>query len=295
MAPIVSPQIVDNHHPFPHLRNAVLHIGAWVKFKSREVFAVTPVPEVLPPVLFLPGGDLRYILLEELLAAFFDTLFPGYTIEEKVIFRVTRNADINPDDEAFDFDNDDFRKKMKKVLKQRMRLAPVRLELSQPISTAFRGYLKERLPVTDRQIFITSAPPDLGYAFSLADKLPEGKRRALLYPAFTPCLPGDFHPRESVIQQVQRRDRLLSYPFESMAPFLQLIQGGVGGPGGGLHQDHHIPPGPPGKAGGLSLRRGGARQGRDRAHRAAGPLRRTAQHRLVRAVGGRRLHHPLRL
>ena len=224
VAPIVSPQIVDNHHPFPHLRNAVLHIGAWVKFKSREVFAVTPVPEVLPPVLFLPGGDLRYILMEELLAAFFDTLFPGYTIEEKVIFRVTRNADINPDDEAFDFDNDDFRKKMKKVLKQRMRLAPVRLELSQPISTAFRGYLKERLPVTDRQIFITSAPPDLGYAFSLADKLPEGKRRALLYPAFTPCLPGDFHPRESVIQQVQRRDRLLSYPFESMAPFLQLIR-----------------------------------------------------------------------
>ena len=224
VAPILSPQIVDTHHPFPHLKNKVLHVGAWVKYKSREVFAVVPLPDALPPILFLPGNDLRYIRMEELLLAFTETIFPGYTIQEKAIFCVTRNADINPDDEAFDFDNDDFRKKMKKVLKQRMRLAPVRLELSAPIGPAFLDYLKERLPVTNQQIFITSAPMNLAYVFSLADKLSENKQRALLYPPFTPCFPAGLQPNEPILQQVLQKDRLFSYPFESMAPFLQMIR-----------------------------------------------------------------------
>ncbi len=230
--PILSPQIVDTHHPFPHLRNKVLHVGAWVKYKNRDVFAVIPLPEALPPVLFLPGGELRYIHMEELLLAFVEQIFPNYTVREKVIFCVTRNADINPVDEAYDTDSDemgkrdmeDFRKKMKKALKQRMRLAPVRLELSQPISTAFADYLKERLPVTDRQILVTSAPLQLGYVFSLASKLPEMKRKALTYPPFTPCIPGELRQGESVLRQVLRKDRLLSYPFESMTPFLNLVR-----------------------------------------------------------------------
>ena len=90
----------------------------------------------------------------------------------KCVFRVTRNADINPEDEAFDIEeNEDFRKKMRKALRQRTRLAPVRLELSDRISGDFLEYLKRRLPVTDEQIYFTSAPLRLDYAFSLAGKL----------------------------------------------------------------------------------------------------------------------------
>ncbi len=227
VAPILSPQIVDTHHPFPHLRNNVIHVGAWVKYKSRDVFAVVPVPDALPPVLFLPGSDLRYIHMEELILAFLEEIFPGYIVQEKLSFCVTRNADINPEDEAFDLDSDlheDFRKKMKKALRQRTRLAPVRLELSAPISAAFCSYLKQRLPIADPQIYITSAPLKLGYAFSLAGRLPEVKRKALTYPAFTPCLPGDLNPKESILRQVLKKDRLLSYPFESMSPFLNLVR-----------------------------------------------------------------------
>ena len=224
IAPIISPQIVDTHHPFPHLRNKVIHVGAWLKYKNRDVFAVIPLPDALPPVLFLPGGDLRYIHMEEVLLAFVEQIFSNYAVREKVAFCVTRNADINPEDDAYDFDSDDFRKKMKKALKQRMRLAPVRLELSRSISADFAGYLKARLPVTDRQIFVTSAPLKLSYAFSLAAKLPEVKRRALTYAPFTPCLYGELNPNESIIRQVMRKDRLLSYPFESMTPFLSLIR-----------------------------------------------------------------------
>lgn len=225
--PIISPQIVDTHHPFPHLKNNVLHIGAWVKYRSRDVFGVIPMPEALPGVLFLPCDEgLRYIHMEELLLHHAGDIFANYDVRAKCVFRVTRNADINPEDEAFDMDeNDDFRKKMRKALRQRTRLAPVRLELSERISGDFLEYLKKRLPVTDEQVFFTSAPLRLDYAFSLAGKLADTElRRALTYPEFKPCRNAQIRTGESMIRQISRSDKLLSFPFESMSPFLTLLK-----------------------------------------------------------------------
>lgn len=225
--PIISPQIVDTHHPFPHLKNNVLHIGAWVKYRSRDVFGVIPMPEALPGVLFLPCDEgLRYIHMEELLLHHAGDIFANYDVRAKCVFRVTRNADINPEDEAFDMDeNDDFRKKMRKALRQRTRLAPVRLELSERISGDFLEYLKKRLPVTDEQVFFTSAPLRLDYAFSMAGKLADPElRRALTYPEFKPCRNAQIRTGESMIRQVSRSDKLLSFPFESMSPFLTLLK-----------------------------------------------------------------------
>lgn len=225
--PIISPQIVDTHHPFPHLKNNVLHIGAWVKYRSRDVFGVIPMPEALPGVLFLPCDEgLRYIHMEELLLHHAGDIFANYDVRAKCVFRVTRNADINPEDEAFDMDeNDDFRKKMRKALRQRTRLAPVRLELSERISGDFLEYLKKRLPVTDEQVFFTSAPLRLDYAFSMAGKLTDPElRRAMTYPEFKPCRNAQIRTGESVIRQISRSDKLLSFPFESMSPFLTLLK-----------------------------------------------------------------------
>lgn len=225
--PIISPQIVDTHHPFPHLKNNVLHIGAWVKYRSRDVFGVIPIPEALPGVLFLPCDEgLRYIHMEELLLHHAGDIFANYDVRAKCVFRVTRNADINPEDEAFDMDeNDDFRKKMRKALRQRTRLAPVRLELSERINGDFLEYLKKRLPVTDEQVFFTSAPLRLDYAFSLAGKLADPElRRALTYPEFKPCRNAQIRTGESMIRQISRSDKLLSFPFESMSPFLTLLK-----------------------------------------------------------------------
>lgn len=204
----------------------MLHIGAWVKYRSRDVFGVIPVPDALPGVLFLPGTEgLRYIHMEELLLHHTEDIFSNYDVRAKCVFRVTRNADINPEDEAFDLDeNEDFRKKMRKALKQRTRLAPVRLELSERIEGDFLEYLKKRLPVTDGQIYCTSAPLCLNYAFSLAGRLPEELRRSLTYPEFRPCRCSGLNSSESMIKQITRSDRLLSYPFESMSPFLNLLR-----------------------------------------------------------------------
>lgn len=224
IAPILSPQIVDTHHPFPHLQNKALHIGAWLKYKNNPMFAVIPVPAALPEVIFLPGGETRYIRTEEVILQYVSQIFRNDTVLEKTVFCVTRNADINPDDEAFDFDSDDFRGKMKKLLRQRQRLAPVRLELSGQISETFLKYLKEHLPVTQEQVYVTNAPLKMGYAFALSAKLSENKRRALTDPPFTPGVPHGVRLNAPITPQVQAHDILLSYPFEGMDTFLHLIR-----------------------------------------------------------------------
>lgn len=224
MEPVISPQIVDNLHPFPHLKNNILHVGAWVERKGREMLAVVPMPEALSPLLYLPGPELRYIHTEDILLEHVEDIFKNYRVLGKVVFRITRNADINPDDEAFDPDSDDFRKTMRRAIRQRMRLAPVRLELSREISKDFSGYLKERLPVTSEQIFVTSAPLCLDYAYTLPSRLDAEKRAALSYPPFEPQEPAGISLSESMTRQIQRHDRLLSYPYESMAPFLRLLR-----------------------------------------------------------------------
>lgn len=224
IAPILSPQIVDTHHPFPHLQNKALHIGAWLEYKNNPMFAVIPVPAALPEVIFLPGGETRYIRTEEVILEHVSQIFKSDTILEKTVFCVTRNADINPDDEAFDFDSDDFRGKMKKLLRQRQRLAPVRLELSRPISETFLKYLKEHLPVTQEQVYVTNAPLKMGYAFALPAKLSENKRRALTDAPFTPGVPHGVRLNAPITPQVQAHDILLSYPFEGMDTFLHLIR-----------------------------------------------------------------------
>ena len=221
--PVLSPQIVDTHHPFPHLKNNVVHVGAWVKYKSREVFAVIPMPESLPAVLFLPGSSgLHYIRMEKIVIAYLDQLLPNYTILDQVVFRVTRNADITPDDEAYEETQEDFRKQMRKALRQRQRLQPVRLELSREISDVFRDCLMQRLNLEDRQVFVTSAPLTMGYAYDLEDKLSPEKRAALIWPPHTPRMPAGMLPT-GIQKQVQKKDRLISMPFESMDPFVTML------------------------------------------------------------------------
>ena len=223
LAPILSPQIIDTHHPFPHLQNKVIHVGARLRRKGKEVLALIPVPAAASDVVFLPGSDVRCIPTEQILLSQLSSVFSTYTVEEATAFCVTRNADINPEDEAFDFD-DDFRGKMRKVLGKRRRLDPVRLEYSGAVSDPFLAALCERLSLRRDQTYRTDMPMKLGYVFSLADRLAENKRRTLLYPPFHPQAPACVRSGESVTHQIRQHDLLLSYPFESMDPFLRLLK-----------------------------------------------------------------------
>ena len=225
IAPVLSPQIVDSHHPFPHLEGKVLHIAALLSHKKTERLGLLPVPASLPPVVFLPETPSRYILTEDILLAYADHVFEMYDVLEKTVLCVTRNADIQVDDETFGVEGGDFRKKMEKLLRQRRRMAVVRVEISRPISDHFKEHFRSRFEVSDAQIFLSrTAPLKLGYAFSLGEHLPEKKRAVLSDAPFTPQQPAMLSAGQSLLKAALQRDILLSYPYESMEPFLQMIR-----------------------------------------------------------------------
>ena len=225
IAPVLSPQIVDSHHPFPHLEGKVLHIAALLSHKKTERLGLLPVPASLPPVVFLPETPSRYILTEDILLAYADHVFEMYDVLEKTVLCVTRNADIQVDDETFGVESGDFRKKMEKLLRQRRRMAVVRVEINRPISDHFKEHFRGRFEVNDAQIFLSrTAPLKLGYAFSLGGHLPEKKRAFLSDAPFTPQQPAMLSAGQSLLKAALQRDILLSYPYESMEPFLQMIR-----------------------------------------------------------------------
>ena len=233
--PLLSPQIVDAHHPFPHLASKTLHVGVRLSRKKSEFWGLIPMPPSVPELLFLPeqNGICRYVPLEEVLLFYADSVFEMYSTLEKVVFCVTRNADINPDDEPFAPDGReiDLRAKMEKLLRERRRLCVVRVELSAPISGHFAELFRKRFDISGEQIFVScEAPLRMDYAFSLGEHLPEARRAALSDPPFTPQQPAMLLPGQSLLRAALKRDLFLSYPYESMEPFLQMVREAANAP-----------------------------------------------------------------
>lgn len=225
LEPLLSAQIVDESHPFPRLQNGLLHIGLLLKNtqSQRTVFGVIPLPVVLPALIFLPGSNIRALPVEDIVFAFAKRMFGGYSVAEKCVFCVTRNADINPVDEAYDF-KADFRSRMKELLKKRKRLAAVRLETREKISEGFRSYFCEKLSILKQQVYCTRSPIHLDFSSALAARLNDGQRRDMLYSRYVPFQTPMLNPDEGIMAQIERKDVLLSYPYESMEPFLRLVR-----------------------------------------------------------------------
>ena len=126
--PLLSPQIIDHNHPFPHLKNKALYGVALLRRKTKTLLGIAPVPESVPPILMLPDQPGAYVRTETILEYHLKKIFHIYVIEEQTIVSVTRNADISYDEEKFDDDGPDFRSHMTKLLRLREWLSPVRLE-----------------------------------------------------------------------------------------------------------------------------------------------------------------------
>ncbi|MDO5521356.1 MAG: polyphosphate kinase 1 [bacterium] len=220
--PVLSPQIVDTHHPFPHLDNKSLYIGSLLKKKKGYLFGIIPVPKVLPEILVLPGSELRYILTENIIYQFVTSIFSMFEVVESTKLCVTRNADINLEDENY-ADEIDFRNKMKLLLKKRKRLSVVRLEVSEYISKELEGYFCNRFGIEPYQIMVCKAPMNMSYVFSLESKLDQMKKRNLLYKPFKPVKPL-IDNNTSIIRSISKKDVMLSYPYDSMDLFLKLLK-----------------------------------------------------------------------
>lgn len=223
LLPILSPILIGPNHPVPHLVNKRMNAVAMLKNKKGErAVGIVPVPAHVSPYLLLEDG-MRYVRTENILLHWLPALFDAYTVKESCILTVTRNADISFDDEKFEDNEDDFRRQMKKLLKQRDHLSVVRLELSTQVSSEFQKLLSGIARVEKYQIFVDSTPLNMGYVFKLVGDLPKELSTRLLYPTYRPRWAEDLKHDQPIMPQIQKKDRLLFYPFDSVDPFLRLL------------------------------------------------------------------------
>lgn len=216
--PLLSPQVIDRSHPFPHLKNKELYAAALLTNKGKQLLGIVDIPNTVPPILMLPGGSVRYVRTETVVSMHLKKLFKIYNVEEQAVISVTRNADINLDDEKFEENNPDFLFYMTRLLRKRDRLAPVRLEV-QGNAPGLSEKLIKALKLTNEQVYVCRCPLVLKYAYMI-DKAP-----AHLYnKPYTPVYPEFLDRERSIAEQVKQRDVLLFYPYHSMQPFIDLLR-----------------------------------------------------------------------
>jgi len=221
--PLLSPSIIDTKHPFPHIQNKQLHIAVTLEKKKGTTFGLIAVPNELERLIPLEGKGNRFVLLEELILHFAELAFGTYSVLVKCIIAVTRNADFGTEEEMLDEDID-FRQHMKALLKRRPRLAAVRLELSNPVSSEMLDFLCFRLNLQQAQVFYSSAPLDLSFIHTMGRFLDKETLGRLVWPVHNPINPLSSAVRGDMLKLASGKDMLFSFPYESIAPFLRLIR-----------------------------------------------------------------------
>lgn len=221
VAPVISPTIVGKRQPFPFLRNREIYAAVALETKSgKEKLGIIPCSlSMMNRLIELPSRRGTYILLEELILHFVPKVFRGYYVKSKSLIRTTRNADIDAD--ALYDEDLDYRDFMVELIKRRKKLAAVRLEMSRDLDGEMVNILCDYLDLEKQYVFRGNTPLDLSFIFQIQDTL-----RKIPELFFDKCLPQkspQFPDGISVMEQICKRDRLLSYPYESIKPFLQLL------------------------------------------------------------------------
>ena len=220
--PLLSPQIIDRSHPFPHLKNKALYAAALLRAGEKKILGIVGVPDALPALVYLPTEKgIRFLRTEKIVLENLNRIFKIYTAEEQAIICVTRNADISLEHDEMGEEAPDYREQMSKLLRARDRLAPVWLEV-EGNTHKLGKLLAEKLGLKKYQVYYAKCPAVLSWAYQLAED-----RKDLLYPAFHSQKPTYLTEDMPMKQQIRQRDILLFYPYHSMQPFLNLLKEAV--------------------------------------------------------------------
>lgn len=221
--PLVSPQVISKRQPFPFLKNRELYVVVQGESKKgkRKMGIVSCCNAMDQRLIAIPSMQGKFILVEDIILHFVDKIFSKYKIKNKAFIRVTRSADIDEDDHSLE-GHDDYREMMETLIKQRRKLSPVRLEMSPGLEELEILMLMNFLNLKRNQIFISNAPLDLSFTSKLRDYLryihPE-----IFYKRLEAKNSSLVENRVPMIKQILKKDILLAYPFESMSPFLRLL------------------------------------------------------------------------
>lgn len=221
IAPLISPTIISKRQPFPFLRNKDIYIVAVLETKSKkERLGIIPCSNnVFKRLIELPDHPGTFMLSEEFILHYVPEVFKGYRIKAKSVIRITRNADIDAD--ALYDEDLDYRDFMADLIKKRKKLTPVRIEFSREMNKNVVATLCKYLEMDKTHVFLSDAPLDLSFVFEIQDRL--RKNPELFYEKKVPQKSPMFQDGESILAQIRREDKLLSYPYESIRPFLHML------------------------------------------------------------------------
>ena len=219
--PLSSPTIVGKRQPFPFLKNGEIYAVVVLETRNKkERIGIIPCSNnMLTRMVELPGGKGRYMLIEDLILHYIGKAFKGYKVKGKSLLKVVRNADIDAD-AAYDEDLD-YREFMEDLMKQRKKLSPVRIDLSREMDETVVDALCRYLDVTPDRVFRSEAPLDVSFVFQLQDLL--RRNTELFYEKRVPQKSPEFKDGQSILQQITQEDKLLSYPYDSIRPFLKML------------------------------------------------------------------------
>ena len=220
--PILSPQVVDQRHPFPFLRNKEIYYAAQLSSKNDGVYyGIIPLSGQFEQLLFIknPDGTTSFAFADELIAHYAASIFNKSTLQNACLFRVTRNADITVDEGMMDHDID-FRDVMSELLKKRRKLAAVRLQFWPSAPQEIVKFLRDKLVVPADRCYTQTSPLDPGLLFRLASRVSADSNPAFSYPPARPIqAPADY----DLYAEAHKHDVLLSYPYQSIRPFIRML------------------------------------------------------------------------
>ena len=220
--PLLSPQVIGKKQPFPFLKNKEIYAVVVLGGKKGDKLGIIPCSnEVFKRLIPVPSGKNHYMLVEELILHYIPEVFDHYEVKSKSLIRIIRNADIDVD-EAFDDEELDYRDCMKKLISTRKKLCPVKLEHSRVLDDTVIEHLRRDLGIFKDQVFHTETPLELSFLFQIQNALREKKE--LFYEKRVPQNSQEFVDDKPVLDQICEKDKLLSYPYESMKPFIRLLK-----------------------------------------------------------------------
>ena len=219
----LSPSVIDNFHPFPHVNNLQNHLGLVIKREGRQTFGLLPIPQQVEPFIVLDKNSTKIILMEEVISNFADDLFTQYEILNKAVFNVVRNADLVIEDEFVEA-KIDLSKKMRRLLKSRDRLLPVGLKIEAKASPEMVEFLTNKLELTNSQVFKIHTITNGEFINKWIKLLSTEENSNLFYDTFEPAYPKIPDQSISLINLVKSQDLLHYYPYQSMELLLNLIK-----------------------------------------------------------------------
>lgn len=220
--PLLSPQVIGKKQPFPFLKNKEIYAVVVLGTKNSDKLGIIPCSnDIFPRVIAVPSAKNRYILVEELILHYLPLVFDRYTVKSKSLIRIVRNADIDVDEAFYDEDLD-YRDSMERLIKVRKRLCPVKLEHSRVLDVTVIERLRKELGLFPDQVFFSETPLEMSFLFQIQDSLRE--KRSLFYERRVPQLPVGISEDLPMIPQIEEKDRFLSFPYESMKPFIRLLK-----------------------------------------------------------------------